>query len=83
MVDSAGVSNLNPTVPEGDPLAAALPGLGSIAGTIHRLVQSGLTIDEAAQKVARFVDPSLVPALKTLAEVLSMVNKFLPGETGE
>jgi hypothetical protein len=80
VADSAGVSNLNPTPPRpADPLGATFPGLGSIATTIHRLVQEGLTIDEAAEKVARWVDPSILPALQTLASVLQAVDRFLPG----
>lgn len=77
MVDSAGVSNL-PSGPA-DPLGATFPSLGGIATTIHALVQEGLTIDQAAEKVARWVDPSIVPALETLASVLEAVNRFLPG----
>lgn len=78
MVDSAGVSNLNLEA-AGDPLSVALPQLGTLASTIHKLVQEGLTADQAAEKIAQFVDPSLVPALKTLATVLQAVEKFLPG----
>lgn len=80
MVDSAGVSNLNPEALPGtrrDPLEVALPNIGGIATTIHNLVQEGLTVDEAAQKLAAFVDPSMVPALQTLAKVLQAVEKFV------
>lgn len=56
----------------------ALPGLGGIASTIHKLVEEGLTLDEAAQKVANWVDPGIVPALQTLAKVLGLVEKYLP-----
>lgn len=78
MVDSEGVSNLNPTPPPlADPLSLTLPSLGGLATTIHNLVQEGLTIDEAAQKVAEWVDPSLVPALQTLASVLQAVLKYV------
>lgn len=77
MVDSAGISNLSAAA-VGDPLTTALPNLGSLAATIHALVAQGLTIDEAAEKVAVWVDPSIVPALQTLAKVLTAVEKFLP-----
>jgi len=77
VVDSAGVSNLASSEPA-DPLTTALPQISGLASTIHRLVQQGLTIDQAAEKLARFVDPSLVPALQTLATVLQAVDRFLP-----
>lgn len=81
MVDSAGVSNLGGG-PAADPLTLALPQISGLAATIHKLVQEGLTVDEAAQKLAVFVAPQMVPALKTLASVLSAVEKFLPGAVG-
>lgn len=77
MADSAGVSNLNPDPGPRDEFGLALPNLGGIAATIHKLVQEGLTIDEAAQKVARWVDPGLLPALQTLAAVLQEVDKYI------
>jgi hypothetical protein len=77
VVDSPGVSNLSADAPA-DPLTVALPQIGGLASTIHRLVQEGLTIDQMAQKLARFVDPGLVPALQTLATVLQAVEHFLP-----
>lgn len=79
MVDSAGVSNLEQSAQQRDPLGATLPNLGSIATTIHNLVNEGLTADEAAEKIAAWVDPSILPALQTLATVLQAVQKFLPG----
>lgn len=81
MVDSPGISNANLSAQPRDELGASLPNLGGIASVVHRLVQEGLTIDQAAEKVARWVDPSLVPALETLAKVLEAVNKFLPGSS--
>jgi hypothetical protein len=77
VVDSEGVSNLAPEPGPRDELGAALPGLGGIASTVQKLVDEGLTLDEVAQKVASWVDPSLVPALKTLATVLEAVQKLV------
>jgi hypothetical protein len=69
-------------VPVGNPeladnLGLALPNLGNLAQTVDKLVQEGLSIDEAAQKVAAWVDPSLVGPLQTLASVLTAVEKYL------
>jgi hypothetical protein len=78
VADSEGVSNLVQESSEPvDELGAALPSLGSIATVVQKLVTEGLSIDEAAQKVAAWVDPSLMPALQTLASVLQEVAKFV------
>jgi hypothetical protein len=81
VVDSAGVSNLNAAA-AADPLTVVLPNLGNLASTIHTLVQQGLTAEAAAERIATWVDPQLVPALQMLAKILGMVNKYVPGAEG-
>lgn len=75
VADSEGVSNLQQEPV--DELSATLPSLGTVAQVVQKLIDEGLSIDEAAQKVVKWVDPSLLPALQTLASVLQALAKFV------
>ena len=56
---------------------AVLPQLSGILTILDKLIGEGVTVTEAAEKVAAWVDPSLAGALGTLAEVLTTAQGIL------
>jgi hypothetical protein len=54
----------------------SLSSLSGIIGTINGLLATGITAAEAAEKVLKFLDPAVVPALDTFIKVLQEVQSL-------
>jgi hypothetical protein len=56
---------------------STLPGLSGILATVDKLLKAGVSTVTLAETVAKFVDPTLVPALVALIKILQTAETMV------